>query len=86
MNNKSTIDDLRRRLFETIDGVRDGSVSVEKAKIVSDLAQVMVNSAKVEVDYLRANNGGDSAFIEGAIGNRNLPPGINGITRHRLAG
>lgn len=58
------IDDLRRRLFDAIDKVTDGTMSVEQARQVSDLSQVIVNSAKVEVDYLRVTNGSKSGFIE----------------------
>lgn len=89
-----TIEDLREHLFAAIQGVRDGSVSVEQAKTISDLSQVIVNTAKVEVDYLRANSGGESRFINTAIGADNvpsalpsaLPNGITGIVRHRLEG
>lgn len=58
------IDDLRRRLFDAIDGVVAGTMSVEQARQISELSQVVVNSAKVEVDYLRVTDGGKSAFIE----------------------
>lgn len=79
------IEDLRAALFATIEGVRAGTTTVEQAKTISDLSQVIVNTAKVEVDYVRANNGGESRFMT-AIGNDNLPAGIKGVTRHRLAG
>lgn len=81
-----TIEDLRRRLFETIDGVKAGTVSVDQAKTISELSQVIVNTAKVEVDYLRATDGGESEFISTAIGAKNLPSGITGIVQHRLKG
>jgi cell shape-determining protein MreC len=81
-----TIADLRRRLFETIDGVRDGSIDIDKAKLVGDLSQVIVNTAKVEVEYLRTTGGGESTFIDTAIGADNLPNGITAITRHTLKG
>ena len=58
------IDDLRRRLFDAIDGVVAGTMSVEQARQISELSQVVVNSAKVEVDYLRVTDGCKSAFIE----------------------
>ena len=58
------IDDLRRRLFDAIDGVVAGTISVEQARQVSDLSQVIVNSAKIEVDYLRVTDGSKSAFID----------------------
>ena len=82
----NTIEDLRRRLFETIDGVRDGSIDIDKAKLVGDLSQVIVNTAKVEVEYLRTTGGGESTFIDTAIGADNLPNGITSITRHTLKG
>ena len=81
-----TIQDLRRRLFETIDGVKAGTIDIERARMVSDISQVIVNTAKVEVDYLRATGGGESTFIDSAVGADNLPNGITAITRHRLGG
>lgn len=79
------ISDLRDAMFETIQALKDGKITVEQAKAMSDIGQVIINSAKVEVDYIRANNGGESSFID-AVGNVNLPPGITGVTRHRLVG
>ena len=49
-----TITDLREDLAASIKGVRDKSMTVEEAKAVSDLGQTMINSAKVEVDMLKA--------------------------------
>lgn len=84
--NGRTIEDLRQRLFDAIDGVTTGKLSIDQAKMVSDLSQVIVNTAKVEVDYLRATGGGESTFIDTAAGADNLPPGITGIRQHRLKG
>ena len=79
------ISDLREAMFDTLADLRAGKITVEQAKAISDVGQVIINSAKVEVDYIRANNGGETPFLE-ATGNDNLPPGITGVTRHRLAG
>lgn len=49
----SDIDTLREKLFATLDGLRDNSVSVEKARAINETAQVLVNCAKIEIDYLR---------------------------------
>lgn len=84
MSNK-TIGDLREAMFDTIEGLRSGKITVEQAKAMPDIGQVIINSAKVEVDYIKANNGGETPFLE-ATGNDNLPPGVTGITRHRLVG
>ena len=60
--NDHTISDLRRRLFETIDGVKSGTIDIEKARLVGDLSQVIVNSAKVEVErLLRGDAAGSGA-------------------------
>lgn len=79
------IDALRAHLFETIDGLRDGSMSVEKAKAIGDIVQIAINSAKVEVDYLRTVNG-RSKFLGGIEEKPQLPDGIVGIRQHRIAG
>ncbi len=49
----NTVNDLRDLLFETIRGVKDGKLDVSKAKAVSDVANAIISSAKVEVDFLR---------------------------------
>lgn len=84
MSNKN-IGDLREAMFDTLQALKDGKVTIEQAKAISDIGQVIINSAKVEVDYIRANNGGETPFLE-SVGNNNLPAGVVGITRHRLAG
>jgi hypothetical protein len=56
-NNQPTptvqINDVRSVLLDTIHRVREGSLNVDQAKTVADLARVIVETAKVEVDYLR---------------------------------
>lgn len=58
---------LRTRLFDTLDALqnKDNPMEIERAKAVSDIAQVIINSAKVEVDYARATGGRTTAFIGG---------------------
>jgi hypothetical protein len=85
MSNR-TIQDLRELLFDTIQGVKNGKVDVEKAKVISDLSQVMVNTAKAEVDFMRATGATNSGFLNSAEAKPELPPGITGIRQHRLQG
>jgi len=80
---KKNIDDLRDLLFETIEGVKSGKLDIDRAKMIGDLSQVMVNSAKVEVEYARATGQKGSGFLEQA---EQLPPGITGIRQHRIQG
>lgn len=53
---KNKIEDLRNHLFATLEALQDEEkpMEIERAKAVADVAQVIVNSAKIEVDYLRA--------------------------------
>lgn len=93
-----TIEDLRRRLFDTIDGVKAGTTSIDQAKTIADLSQVIVNTAKVEVDYLRATDDGKSQFLSATADTSNPPlgggdtdtkvlaSGVLSITRHRIGG
>lgn len=85
MSKNKTIGDLRDAMFETMEGLKNGTITVEQAKAMSGIGQVIIASAKVEVDYIRANNGGETPFLE-AVGNDNLPDGIVSVRRHRLAG
>lgn len=81
MSDQKTIDDLRAVLFDTIDAVKNGKMDIDRAKVVSDLAQVMVNSAKVEVEHAKVTGKKGSGFLEKQS---DLPPGITKITQHRL--
>lgn len=53
---KNKIEDLRNHLFETIEMLKneENPLDVERAKAIAEAAQVIVNSAKVEVDFMRA--------------------------------
>lgn len=53
---KNKIEDLRNHLFETIEALKDTEkpMDVDRAKAIAEAAQVIVNSAKVEVDFMRA--------------------------------
>lgn len=79
------ISHLREGLFDALDMLKKGDLTVEQAKAYSEMSQVIINSAKVEVDYIRANNGGETPFLE-SVGNDNLPEGVISVTRHRLVG
>lgn len=86
MSNDHTLAGLRAHLFDALQAVKAGQLELDQARTVNELAKTIVDTAKVEVDYLRTTGGGESAFIDTAVGASNLPPGITGITRHRLSG
>lgn len=62
---KNKIEDLRNHLFLALEKLHDGDIEIERAKAIADVAQTLINSAKVEVDYLRVT-GQDSGtgFLE----------------------
>lgn len=68
------IDTLREHLFATLQGIKDGTMTVDQAKVMGEVGQVLINSAKVEVDYIRANNGGKSQFITSEVKQVTLTP------------
>lgn len=53
---KNKIEDLRNHLFATLEALQDkeNPMELERARTISEVAQTMINSAKVEVDLLRA--------------------------------
>jgi len=64
---KNKINDLRNHLFAVLEELTDSesTYDIAKAKVVADIAQVVVNSAKIENDFIRitgASHG--TGFIE----------------------
>lgn len=51
---KNKIDDLRNHLFETLEALKDEEKPMElaRARAIADVARVIVESAKVEVNFL----------------------------------
>lgn len=82
----NTISDLRKHLFDAIQGVRDGTMDTEKAKTVAELSKVVVESAKVEVDFMKAGGltNGTGFIPEKQI--EQQPTGPINIRTHRLKG
>ena len=79
------ISTLRQHLFDTLAALKDKTnpMDIERAKAVPDVAQVIINSAKVEVDYAKTTGAKGSGFLEASP---DLPPGITGIRQHKIAG
>lgn len=59
------MEDLRNHLFVTLEALLDKEkpLEIERAAAVAKTAQVIVNSAKVEVDYLKIAGGRGTGFI-----------------------
>jgi len=70
MKNKLT--DLRNHLFATLEGLLDEEkpMDLDRAKAVAEVGQVLINSAKVEVGFMRiAQNSNGTGFIAPALTN-----------------
>ena len=53
---KNKIEDLRNHLFATLEALqdKDAPMELDRARTISDVAQTIINAAKVEVDVMRA--------------------------------
>lgn len=67
-----SIEDLRVHLFDTLEALKDKEkpMDIDRAKAVAEVAGKIIDSAKVEVDYLRVAGGRGSGFIPQGL----LPP------------
>lgn len=90
-NPKNDADELRESLFDTLRGIKNKSISIEEAQAVRDVAQTLINLAKVEVEYSKAiGTAVDSKFLPKPDDpNAVIPahPGglkVLGITTHRI--
>lgn len=63
---KNKMQDLRNHLFETLEALKDPDqpMEVARGKAVADVAQTIINTAKVELDVFRETGRMPSGFIE----------------------
>lgn len=52
---KNKIEDLRNHLFATLEALQDEEkpMDIDRAKAVAEVAKVVIESAKTEIDFLR---------------------------------
>ena len=74
---KNKLSDLRNHLFETLEALKDTDhpMDIERALAVSEVAQVIINSAKVEVEMVKAVSASSvgSSFFDITEETRKLP-------------
>lgn len=84
---KNKIEDLRNHLFETLEALKDGDdpMDVERARAIADVGRVIVDSAKVEVQFLEATGqiGSGTGFIPAgpALDEKPAKPALVGVRR-----
>lgn len=97
MHEDNHINTVRALLIEQMRALRSAKpgeqlvAELERARGVSGVAQTIIASAKVEVEYLTATDQGDSPFLKTEEGPGTLRlegpgNGISSITRHRMGG
>lgn len=88
MSNRNTqdIEALRAHLFAAMEGVKSGTLDLDKARAINELGKTLVDTARVEVDFLKITDGEKSRFLAPAVADDALPIGITGRTVHRIAG
>ncbi len=82
---------LRDIMFDTLRGVKDGSIKIETAKAINDTAQTIINSAKVEVEFLKATGSPASTGFIGGGDNKmkeitNTPTGTKVVEKDPATG
>lgn len=94
-----TIDELREYLFTALKGLSDkeAPLDIERARAIADVAQTVINSAKVEVEHMRLAGGAGSGFLPSGLSDSSTPrltqngvqqsgttPDGSRVTRHRM--
>ena len=92
---------LRTQLFATLAALSDKTnpMDLDRAKTISDVCQTIINSAKVEVDFMRVSGGFGTGFVPSsrvgllppvaAAGDEELPRDTTrkgNVLTHRLKG
>lgn len=78
MSDRNDLDALNAILFDTLRDLRAGKITGDAAEAINRTAQTIINSAKVEVDYVKATDGrrGTTGLIDaGSVRPKALPNG-----------
>lgn len=92
MSNDNSIKGLREIMFDTLRGVKDGTIDLDKAKTINETAQTIINTAKVEVDFIKATgqSGAGNGFLQGEASGQGAisttPTGVKTVTHDQDTG
>jgi hypothetical protein len=78
------INTVREHLLETLAALRnrEAPMDVDRARAVAQVAGVLIDSAKVEVDFIKATGQDSSEFFEAGGGLVRLPGSSDKPTPH----
>lgn len=101
MSQQNNLSELYNHAFDTLRGLKDGSVNIDQAKARNDTIQTIVNIAKAEIDYARVAKTvspsffssnevsltGDQVIERIATGTKTTERRADGVTvtRHRMS-
>ncbi len=83
---KNKMEDLRNHLFAALEGLADPEKPMEiaRAQAISDVAQVLINSAKVEVELIKTvGSKATSKFLESTPTLEPIAGQVSRIGNHR---
>lgn len=63
---KNSIDDLRNHLFETLEALKDpdNPMDISRARTVSKVAETVIDTARVELEFVELTGAEVSGFID----------------------
>lgn len=63
------ITELRAVLFDALRGLNDkeNPMDINRAKAIADVGQTVINTAKVEIEYIKATKRGGTDFVPPAL-------------------
>lgn len=78
------ITQMREHLMQTLASLRDrdNPMEADRARAIAQVASVLVDTAKVEVDYIKATGADRSDFLEPAPTAPALPSASDGPSAH----
>lgn len=56
--------DVIQTLIETNDKLSKGEIDIDKAKVIGQNTQILINAAKVQLDYAKQSNNDAKFFID----------------------
>jgi hypothetical protein len=77
------ITELHSHLFDALRGLKDKTdpLDIERAKAIAAVSQTIINSAKIEVEFIKATGSKGSGFIPEAPNTPALPDGASIISQ-----
>jgi len=86
MNNDVTA--LRAHLFNTLQALqdKDNPMDTDRARAICQVGDVIIGTAKVEIDFAKVNGSVDSQFFEKPDASKPNVTVVGNVTTHRLRG